>query len=93
MVLDAPLLNTQHYKIWIKVKWSNPGKGVAPPRHLGVVAIKKGAFRLPSALVTNFTLVRTKIVNKMSNCLVSVGIISNLRFVYQSKQSLENKTC
>ena len=30
MVLDASLLNTQHYK----VKWSNPGKGVAPsPEH------------------------------------------------------------
>ena len=21
---------TQHYKVWIKGKWSNPGKGVAP---------------------------------------------------------------
>ena len=30
MVLDATLLNTQHYKERIKVKWSNPGKGVAP---------------------------------------------------------------
>ena len=30
MVLDATLLNTQHYKVRIKVKWSNPGKGVAP---------------------------------------------------------------
>ena len=28
MVLDAALLNTQHYKV--RVKWSNPGKGVAP---------------------------------------------------------------
>ena len=28
--LDASLLNTQHYKVWIKGKWSNPGKGVAP---------------------------------------------------------------
>ena len=23
---DASLLNTQHYKVWIKGKWSNPGK-------------------------------------------------------------------
>ena len=30
MVLDANLLNTQHYKVRIKVKWSNPGKGVVP---------------------------------------------------------------
>ena len=30
IVLDATLLNTQRYKIWIKGKWSNPGKRVAP---------------------------------------------------------------
>ena len=29
MILDATLLNTQHYKVRIKVKWSDPGKGVA----------------------------------------------------------------
>ena len=28
MVLDATLLNTQHYKV--RVKWRNPGKGVVP---------------------------------------------------------------
>ena len=28
MVFDAPLLNTQHDKV--RVKWSNPGNGVAP---------------------------------------------------------------
>ena len=26
MVLDTALLNTQHYKVGIKGKWSNPGK-------------------------------------------------------------------
>ena len=31
-----------------RVKWSNPGKGVALPLHLGVVAIEKGPFWLPS---------------------------------------------
>ena len=30
MVLDASLLNTQHYKVWIKSKWSNPERGVVP---------------------------------------------------------------
>ena len=29
MVIDASLLNTQHYKIIIKGKASNPGNGVA----------------------------------------------------------------
>ena len=28
MVLDATLLNTQHYKV--RVKWPNPGEGAAP---------------------------------------------------------------
>ena len=30
MVLDATLLNTQHYKVQIKNNCSNPGNGVAP---------------------------------------------------------------
>ena len=30
IVLDASLLNTQHYNVWIKCKWSNSGNGVAP---------------------------------------------------------------
>ena len=34
MVLDAYLLNTQHYKVWIKSKRSNQRKGVArSPTH------------------------------------------------------------
>ena len=53
MVLDASLFNTQHFKVRIKVKWSNPGKGVAPPLHLCVVAIEKGALGLPSTTVGN----------------------------------------
>ena len=40
MVLDISLLNTQHYNVRIKVKWSNPGKGVAPSL-LDVVALKR----------------------------------------------------
>ena len=38
MVLDASLLNTQHYKVEIK------GKVEHPPLHLDVVAIKKETF-------------------------------------------------
>ena len=29
-VFDASLLNTQHYKVWIKGKLSNPGKRIVP---------------------------------------------------------------
>ena len=53
MVLDASLLNTQHYKVRIKGKVEQSREGVAPSP--GVVAIEKGAFGLPSTMVANFT--------------------------------------
>ena len=55
MVIDTSLLNTQQYKVRIKSKWNNPGKGVAPPLYLCVVAIEKRAFWSPSTTVANFT--------------------------------------
>ena len=55
MVLDASLLNTQHYKVRIKGKVEQSREGVAPSLHLGVVAIEKEAFGLPSTMVANFT--------------------------------------
>ena len=51
IVLDDSLLNTQHWKVQTKGKWSNPEKGVVPTLHLSVVAIEKGAFELPSTTV------------------------------------------
>ena len=54
IVLDAALLNTQHYKVRIKDKVEQiQGKEWRPPLHLGVVAIEKVAFGLPSTKVTN----------------------------------------
>ena len=64
MILDASLLNTQHYKVQIKGKRSNPEKGVTPPPHLSVVAIKKGTFRSPSTTVTNFAFYFTRKKNE-----------------------------
>ena len=56
MVLDASLLNTQRYKVRIKIKvdqsWE---RSSALPKHLRVVAIEKGAFELPLTTVANFT--------------------------------------
>ena len=55
MVLDTSLLNTQHYKVHIKVKVEPPWeRSRNPPLHLGVVAIEKGAFESPSSTVANF---------------------------------------
>ena len=42
MVLDATLLNTQHYK----VKWSNPGKGIAPFPISWWSSYRKGSLRV-----------------------------------------------
>ena len=42
MVLDVTLLKTQLYKARIKVKWSNPGKGVAPSRPPRCSSYRKG---------------------------------------------------
>ena len=50
MVLYASWLNTQYYKVGIKFKWSNPGKGVAPSQNTDVVAIEKGTLGLPLTL-------------------------------------------
>ena len=47
MVLDNSLLNIQHYKVCIKDKVEQSRESV--------VAIEKGAFRLPSTKFTNFT--------------------------------------
>ena len=56
MVLDTALLNTQQYKIRIKGKVEQSrGRSSALPLHLGVVAIEKGAFGLPSTMAANFT--------------------------------------
>ena len=56
MVLDAALLNTQHYNLRIKgkVEQSSEWGTAPPPRNLGVVAIEKAAFGTPSAKVTIF---------------------------------------
>ena len=42
-VLDASLLNTKHYHVWIKDKWSNPGKEVVPSLTPVVAIVKRGS--------------------------------------------------
>ena len=44
MVLDASLLNTQHYKV--RVKWNNPVKGVAPSPTPWCSGYKKESLRV-----------------------------------------------
>ena len=44
MVLDAALLNTQHYKVRIKGKVEQSKEWNSTPLHLSVVPIKNGSF-------------------------------------------------
>ena len=46
MVLDASLLNTQHYKVRIKGKVERPGKGVAPFPTPWCSSYRKGSLRV-----------------------------------------------
>ena len=54
VILDASWFNTQHKKVWIKGKWSNPQKEVAPSP-TPAVAIEKGAFGSSSTTVGQHT--------------------------------------
>ena len=54
--LMPPCLTLSIIRYASRVKWGNPGNGVVPSLHHGVVAIEKGAFESPSTMVANFTL-------------------------------------
>ena len=54
-VLDASLLNTQHYEVRIKGKVEQSRERSRAPLHLGVVAIEKRDFESSSTTVANFT--------------------------------------
>ena len=53
MVFDGPLLNTQHYKLWIKGKVEQSRERISA-LHLDVVVIETGAFLSPSTIVASF---------------------------------------
>ena len=57
IVLNASLLNTQHYKVQIrgKVEQSRE-RSCTFPNNLGIVAIEKGALGLPSTAAANLLL-------------------------------------
>ena len=46
MVLDASLLNTQHYKVWIKGKVEQSREGVAPSPTPWCSSYRKGSLRV-----------------------------------------------
>ena len=52
IVLYTSLLNTQHYKVWLKCKWSNPEKGVVPSSTPWFCSYWKKSFVPPSTTVS-----------------------------------------
>ena len=71
LVLDPSLLNTQHYKGWIKGKsGAIQGKEYPLSLHLGVVATYKGAFGSPSTIV-NYIYIYIYIIYSNSCCSCS----------------------
>ena len=71
MLLDAALLNIQHYKVGIKGKVKQSREWCsALPYHLGVVAIQKGSFGSSSTKVPTFYYIYMYTHNKLfSNSL------------------------
>ena len=74
MVLDASLVNTQHYKVRIKGKVEQSRKGVAPSPTPWCSSYRK-AFGLPSTMVANFTTLLS--INKVQWFQVLVCIANN----------------
>ena len=61
MVLDAALLNTQHYQVRIKGKVEQSKEWSSAPHYISVVeAMEKGAFESPSTEVANLLISRIK---------------------------------
>ena len=56
MVLDSFLLNTQHYKVYIKGKVEQSRERSSTLPYLSVVAIEKGAFEFLLTMITSFYL-------------------------------------
>ena len=54
MILDASLLNTQHYKVRIKSKVKQSREWSSFLLHLGVVSMEKDAYWLPTTTAANF---------------------------------------
>ena len=83
MVLDAYLLNTQHYKIWIKGKVEQPWERSSAL--LGVVAIEKGVIGSPSILVVNFSFITDYMIFVFVHiccCLPSAFCVNNINKVF-----------
>ena len=90
LVLDAPLLSTQHYEVSIKGKVEQSREWSSALPYTGVVAIEKGAFgslwlRSPTLLLLLTYIVCVCFVFKQSFC------ISELRVEMKEKQNWNDR--
>ena len=74
LLVNPLLVNSRPYKVRIKGKVKQSGKGVRLLQHLSVVVIEKEAFRSPSTKVANFTLLRIYIYIYKLNKTAKIGI-------------------
>ena len=90
MILDANLLNTQHYKVRIKGQSGTIlGMELHPSLDLGVVALEKRACRSPSTYVVKLTYLFNMICWKESN----QDIAYNFKKSYLSFKSRSEEGC
>ena len=66
MVLDASLLNTQHYKVRIKGKVEQSREGVAPSPTHWCSSYRKGILRV-TPMVANFTYIDIYVMSSNEN--------------------------
>ena len=81
MVLDASLLNTQNYKVWIKDKVDQSWKVVS--LHHGVVGIEKGTFESSSITVDQLIIIiyaqgLFNILGGLSNFIIYISLSLSL---------------
>ena len=97
IVLDAALLNTQHYKLLIKVSGAIQGMKQHPPLNLGVVVIEKRAFGSSSTKVANFTLlvgdrgsIPGRVIPKTQKMVLDSALLNNQHYTVRIKSKGSN---
>ena len=68
MLLETSMLNTQHYKLQIKGKWSNPNKEVPPKPTPWCGNYWKGSLRSPSTTVGQLIYIYIILISLISPC-------------------------
>ena len=90
--LMPPCLTLSIIRYGSRVKWSNPGKWVAPSPTPWCSSYRKGTFGLPSTMVTNFTLLNLLVFGDRNVVglwieIVWMYLLARLQWLYQIYQN------